>query len=195
MVNLSITSNVAGITAQLTRIVGEQQKAVVRALNKTAAQARTAASQEVRSAGYNMKASAIKKSFSISKATGKNLVVVLRATGRPIALINFQARQTKSGVSVNVKTGRKVLNHAFIATMKNGHKGVFERTGAARTKGAKVIKNGKRIRPNTPIKELFGPSIPSALANDAVERAIMKKIKEKFPLILASEINYLKIKG
>lgn len=192
---LSVKSNVKEITAGLSRVIGNQQKAVVRALNKTAEQARTAASQEVRSAGYNIKVSAIKKSFSITRATGKNLVVVLRATGKPIAMINYSARQTKSGVSINVKTGRQTLRHAFIATMKSGHQGVFERIGAARVKGAKIVKGGKRKRPNTPIKELFGPSIPMALGNDVVQQAIMKKIKEKFPKVLAAELNYLSLKG
>ncbi|KAJ3472392.1 hypothetical protein NLI96_g13358 [Meripilus lineatus] len=96
-----------------------------------------------------MKASAIKRSFSIKRATANTLLVTLQATGAPIAVINYSARQTGSGVSVNVKTGRKILKHAFIASMKNGHKGVFVRSGG---------KGSKRL----PIKELYGPSIPTA---------------------------------
>ncbi|MGN6589284.1 MAG: phage tail protein [Sphingomicrobium sp.] len=188
MLKLSVSADVKGITASLNRYVGDQQKAVVRALNKTAAQARTAAAQEVRSAGYNIKSSAIKSSFYIDKARAGRLVVMLKSTGRPIALINYGARQSKSGVSVQVKVGRQVLRHAFIATMKNGHRGVFERIG---NKHKKVKRNGKIVRTGLPIKELFGPSIPQSLSNDAVEKALMKKIREKFPQILKHELAFV----
>lgn len=188
MLKLDVRADVKGITASLTRYVGEQQKAVVRALNKTAMQARTAASQEVRAAGYNIKSSAIKSSFSITRATRGNLVVVLKSTGRPVALINYGARQGKNGVSVQVKAGRSVLRHAFIATMPNGHRGVFERTGKQHKK---VKRNGKVIRSGLPIKELFGPSIPQSLANDAVQKALMAKIRQKFPQVLKHELAFV----
>jgi hypothetical protein len=188
MLKLDVRADVKGITTSLTRYVGEQQKAVVRALNKTAMQARTAAAAEVRGAGYNIKSSAIKSSFSIQKASRGKLVVVLKSTGRPVALINYGARQGKNGVSVQVKAGRTVLRHAFIATMQNGHKGVFERTGKTHKK---VKRNGKVVRTGLPIKELFGPSIPQSLANDAVQKALMKKIREKFPQILKHELAFV----
>lgn len=188
MLKLNVSADIKGITASLTKYVGEQQQAVIRALNKTAQQARTAAAAEVRTAGYNIKASAIKNSFSIDKARRGRLVAVLRATGRPIALINYGARQNKGGVSVQVKTGRQVLRHAFIATMPNGHKGVYQRTGKEHKK---VIRNGHSRRTGLPIKELFGPSIPQSLANDSVEKALMKKIREKFPQILRHELAFI----
>lgn len=188
MLKLDVRADVKGITAGLTRYVGEQQKAVVRALNKTAMQARTEAVRSVRDEGYTIKASAIRRSFTIKKARAGQLVVMLTATGRPITLINYGARTTKSGVSVNVKNGRKMLRHAFIATMQNGHKGVFERIGKEHKK---VKRNGKTIRSGLPVKELFGPSIPQSLANDAVNKAIMAKIRQKFPQILKHELAFI----
>ncbi|EON13412.1 phage tail protein [Pandoraea sp. SD6-2] len=187
MLSLNVRADVRGITADLSRYLGEEKKAVVRALNKTANQARTEASKEVRSVGYNIKASAIKKSFAIKRASAGNLVVTLKATGRPIGLINYGARQGGGGVSVQVKSGRKVLKHAFIASMPNGHRGVFERTGKGHKK---VVRNGKVMRSGLPIKELFGPSIPQSLANDAVEKAVMAKIRQKFPQILRHELAF-----
>lgn len=187
MLNASVRADTKGITASMARYVGDQKKAVVRALNKTAQQARTAAAAEVHIAGYNIKSSAIKKSFSIKKATRGNLVAVLMATGRPIALINYGARQGKTGVSVQVKANRTVLRHAFIATMPNGHRGVFERIGKQHKK---VVRHGKPIRTGLPIKELFGPSIPQSLANKAVQKALIAKIKQKFPEILKHELAF-----
>lgn len=194
MIKLDIRADVKGITASLNRYVGEQQKAVVSALNKTAEQARTEASKQVRAAGYNITAKEIKKSFKIERAKPSNLVVMLKSTGQPIALINYGAHLTKSGVSVQVKGGRQILRHAFIIRMKNGHRGVFERTGQARVKGATVMLLGKKRRVNLPIKELMGPSIPQSLANMTVERAVMAKIREKFPQILRHELEYLAMK-
>ncbi|KVR46380.1 hypothetical protein WM11_31480 [Burkholderia ubonensis] len=72
--------------------------------------------------------------------------------------------------------------------MQNGHKGVFERTGKTHKK---VMRNGKVVRTGLPIKELFGPSIPQSLANDAVQKALMKKIREKFPQILKHELAFI----
>ena len=92
-----------------------------------------------------------------------------------------------------VKGKRTVLRHAFIAIMPNGHIGVFERVG---TQHKTVMgKKGKKIQSGLPIIELFGPSIPSALSNPVVERAIVKKIREKFPEILKHEIEFMTLKS
>jgi len=192
MIKLDIKTNGRDVMAKIKKFASDLEiKATVRALNKTAEQARTEASVQVRTAGFNIKASAIKKSFTIQKASAGRLLVVLKSTGAPIGLINYGARQTKSGVSVQVKGARTILRHAFIRTMGNGHKGVYERVGAARTKGAKQMVNGRMVRANLPVRELFGPSIPSALANEVVQNAIIAKMKQAFPKILEHEISFL----
>jgi Prophage minor tail protein Z (GPZ) len=190
MLNLQVKADTKGITASLKQFVANHQKAVVRALNKTALQARTEAVRDVRGAGYNIRAGDIRKSFKIKRANGNRLVVELVSTGAPIAVIAYGARQTKSGVSIQVKNGRQILRHAFIATTKSGHRGVFERVGPARVKGAKGKVRGRVRRLNLPIKELFGPSIPQSLANEAVNKAIMKKIAEVYPRLLQHEIAF-----
>ena len=136
----------------------------------------------------HIKVSAIKKSFYIEKANKYKMEVALKATGRPITLINYGARQTKSGVRVRVKNGPTVFHHAFIVTMPNGHRGVFERIG----KTHKKVKVGNKIlRTGLPIKELYGPSIPQGLNNKIVTAALMKLIREKFPAIYAHELKYV----
>jgi hypothetical protein len=194
MIELTFKTNIKGFTAYVNKVAAEHEKAVVRALNKTAISARAEASREVKALGYNIKSSAIKDSFSIKKATLKNLEVVLVSTGRKITLINYGAIASKMGVSVKIKGKRTVLRHAFIATMSNGHIGVYERVGLART-GAKAIgMNGRLRRVNLPIRELYGPSIPEALSQPIVEQAIMRNIQEQFPKILKAEINFLNLK-
>lgn len=191
MIKLDVKLDVKAITASIAQIAKEQEKAVVRALNKTAAQARTEAARSVRAAGYNIKIAAIKKSFTISKARSRHLVVTLKSTGEQIKLINYGARQSKSGVSVQVLEGRQVLRHVFLAKNARGGVGIFERVDRQGGKHKVVVRNGKKVRIGLPIKELFGPSIPQALSNEIVEKALMDKIREKFPAILAHEVQWL----
>lgn len=47
----------------------------------------------------------------------------------PVGLIWLGAKQTSSGVTAQ---GGRIVEGGFIATMKNGHKGVFKRRGTAR---------------------------------------------------------------
>lgn len=163
-------------------------KAVVRALNKVAAQAKTAASKEIRAAGYNMKAADIKKRIKVTRATAANPVAMVRVTGPVTPLIEFDARQTREGVSVKVKNGRKLIRHAFIATMESGHRGVFIRKDGKQP--------GRRGRPilNRDIEQLYGPAVPDGFNNVIVKKALVAVVTSKFPAILKHEIEYLRLK-
>jgi hypothetical protein len=131
----------------------------------------------MRDAGYNLKVSDIKRSLTINRASSGNLNAKVIESGRPIPLIKYDARQVSSGVSIDVLNGRKDIANAFIATMPSGHKGVFIRVGKTHekvTKRARVTWNGLSI------KELFGPSVPNGLANEAVQGALQELLEQKF---------------
>ena len=181
--NQQVLARVMALSSDLT------DKAGVRALNKVAAQAKTAASREIRAAGYNMKAARIKDRITVRPATAGNPVAIVRCSGRPIPLVEFSARETKAGVTVSVKNGRKAIKGAFIATMPSGHRGVFVRVGKAHKK---MMVRGKAAWHGLPIKELYGPAIPDAFGNDVVQQALVRLIKDKYPAILAHEIEFLR---
>ncbi len=184
MINLSVQNNFKQVAVKLFELRTDVlEKAKMRALNKIAAQVRVAASKEIRAAGYNMKAAGIKQRITIRRAYPGQASVSIKCSGKPIPLIQFSAREIKSGVSVSVKHGRKVIPHAFIATMPNGIKGVFIRVGKQHKKV-----NGQWH--GLPIKQLYGPSIPAAFGNDAVMAALVRLIQEKFPAILEHEIKF-----
>ena len=109
------------------------EKALVRTLNRTADKARVTASKTVRET-YNIKAGDLNKSIRIYKADRSRLVAQLTITGKPVGLIAFAARQTAKGVTYMIlKAGKRSRRaHAFIAIMKSGHRGVFERICDAR---------------------------------------------------------------
>jgi Prophage minor tail protein Z (GPZ) len=188
MTDISVNASTRKITAGAIPNPKDEIRAIVRAVNKTAMQARTQAVREVRIVGYNIKASTVRKAITLYRARGDDPVARLRARGLPIPLIEYGAKQTKGGVSVRVKSGRRTLRHAFIATMKSGHKGVFVREG----KGHKrVTKKGRSYMSGLPIKELYGPSIPDSLSNEAVEKTLAKFIADKYPAILEHELAWL----
>ena len=184
--------------------VADPKPAVARALNKTITTCRAKASQAIRAAGYNIKAGDIKAAMSISRASGAVLIARITASGRPIPLGKYGARQTGKGTSVRVKNGTKLIPGAFIATMPSGHKGVFVRVGSAAHTNLKALgmfkqpKGARRkaqYKHGLPIDELFGPSIPSAFINEVVTQQLITTARDRFPVVLAQELNYLQLKG
>jgi len=184
---ITVRATYDGAIAKLRMARAQSQKALVRALNKTATTAKAEAARQIRDAGYGLKIAAIKDSFSIRRASKASLVAAIRATGRPVPLIKYGARQTKKGVSVNVLQGRKLIAGAFIATMPSGHIGVFMRQGGTHKR---VVRNGLAMWSGLPIKELFGPSVPAAFANKVVMAALKSVIQERFAVVLTQELRY-----
>jgi hypothetical protein len=142
----------------------------------------------VRAAGYNLRASDVKAAIVVKRASAGSLTATVVAKGRPIPLIKYDARQTGQGVSVRVQKGRKLIAHAFIAVMPNGHKGVFVRVNA------RHLKYKGQWKKDLPIKQLFGPGIPDALANEIVQDTLQSFIVERFPVILEHEYEWLQRK-
>ena len=187
---IDVRNNMSRVMADMSRVTKEvMERATVSALNKTVAQAKTAAAREIRSAGYGLSPSTIKKALIIKKAYPGKLTASIVASGKPIPLVQYAARATAKGVSVNVLHGRKVVAHAFIATMPSGHKGVFVRQAGGKHKP--VNKDGRKRWSALPIRELFGPAIPDALSNATVQQTLQAFIDEKFPQLFEHEIKWL----
>jgi len=165
------------------------ERGQVRALNKMIDEVKVQAARAVRDAGYNVKIAEIKRGIRVRYAAPGRLRAEAVASGRPIPLINYGARETSKGVSVNVKSGRKLIPGAFIATMPSGHKGVFVREADA--KHRKMVNARKPGWHALPIRELFGPSVPDGLANDAVERTLRQLIVDRYPVLLEREVRWL----
>ena len=90
----------------------------------------------------------------------------LVAKAKPLPLMAFGARQTKTGVSVEVTKGkRSIVRHAFIATMQSGHTGVFMRRG-----NKQIARKGRYVgKARQPIHELFTATVASTLGQVAPE--------------------------
>lgn len=188
--SVNVRTNAHSIAFEMMAASQEMRNtALVRALNKMGQQVITASSREVRKAGYNLKAAEIKKSLKLKRATQGNYTATVTASGRPIPLILYGARQTAKGVTVSVLNGRKVIPGAFIATMPTGHTGVFVLQPGG--KHRKFKKAGKTSWHQLPIRELYGPAIPDAMANANVRDAVDALVAAKFTGILEHEHAWL----
>ena len=81
-----------------------------------------------------IKESTIERRLSVvmpgSRTTLERLSWGLRVSNKPISLGSYPSEQTPGGVVAEVNVGTTfVLRHAFIRTVRNGFRGVFERQG------------------------------------------------------------------
>jgi len=138
-----------------------------RAINRAATNAKTNMSKKVREQ-YVIKASDIKSTINISKATSSKPYAIVKSTGKKIDLTMFKINpkdarpqnQPKGGYKSQIKKegGLKVVPRGFLVNARGGL-GFFQRTGSSRM----------------PIARLMGPSVPQMIGNKNVIESIEKE--------------------
>jgi len=125
-------------------------RAINAAINRTLTTGRSNLVKRVRQE-IKISASDFRDAISLKKSSFSNLSGSIRLSRKRMPLSRFSPVQEPAGASVLVRmgAGRQVLKHTFLATMKSGHLGVFERIGA------------KRL----PIRERYGPTIVGVVGN------------------------------
>ncbi|WP_253303369.1 phage tail protein [Wolbachia endosymbiont of Phyllotreta cruciferae] len=97
--------------------------ATVRALNKTALWVRSQTVKQV-SEEKQIPKKAMRKKLSVDKANRKRLWSIVKLSSQWIGVAKLGSiKQTKIGA----RAGSRTYEGAFIATMKNGHIGIFKR--------------------------------------------------------------------
>ena len=169
-------------TLMLNGVKNGLPKVQARAVNKALAKSLTASSKEI-GGTVNLKAARIKKDFSQVKATYADPGGKLVCKGGPIGLINYSARQTRDGVTVQVLKSkpRTLLKHAFIATVK-GAQHVFWRTYTGpRAPYNPKLAYGRMSRDyRHPIERLTGPRIPDIFDRQEVMAVVLKTAAESY---------------
>jgi len=175
-----------------------QRKIHQQAMNKAATGVRTdmarAAQQEVTAAYGKMLAS-----ISIKKATSADPSAYVRSEGKVMPLSYYKVSQMKTGIKVQVlkSSTPTVIKHAFLATMKGGHKGAFWRKYKDKRKpvNKKMNYGALPIKFRLPIEQLFGPSIPDILkrkmAIDTVMRQADARLQVEYERVLNNEMRKL----
>lgn len=180
MVQVSISHNFPEVQRQLDQLQKDiAGKALVSAVNKTIAQAKTAMSREIRSE-FNLPASKVNDALRIVRANYRAGMFLVQATlespakrGRSLNLANFDARQTAKGVTFKVKKGggRKLIPGAFIG---NDGRTVFIRVG----------------KPRLPIKPLQTIDVAQMFNTKRINSRVVETMKAKFPAVFAHEAQF-----
>lgn len=131
------------------------------------------------------------KIVAIKSPTTGEPRVVFEVRGQGIALRDYGARQTKSGVSVLVLrgAGRKIVRGAFLARGYGNNLQVFKRTGQAKRR----MKAGRYARTailREPIEKLFGPDVYSQYIKDAIQKVGTDTWLERLPIELDRESEF-----
>lgn len=173
IIEIDIKSDVDRMFKQMSQVQKrDAPKALNQAINKTLKKAATVADVTIRKS-LNLKKQTIRKQFTIVQSNKTKLQGTIIVRGRPQPIIDFDAKQTKRGVTFKIKKdkGRRIIKGAFIATMRSGRKGVFVRTFK---KDVNPKKHG------LPIEEKFTTSVMQAFTNQKVRKELFKLGKSFF---------------
>ncbi len=187
MLVTSVKTNADKVAAAFRAAGKDGKPAVARALNRIGDMARTQTARGLREEGYNFTATEIRNAIRVERATSTNLVTRLKVRRSTKSLMNFDPKETKAGVTVKIKGGRKLIKGAFIGQRLNGLAGVFVEDKAA---GKIVLRRQKQYKRGSrggwhdyPARKLYGPSVGGAFVEqyfqDQLRRFIDAKFKER----------------
>lgn len=167
----------------------EMNRAIAIALNRTAVGVRSAAIDEIRKI-YKVKHATLTKAFTVRRAYHGKLQSMVFASGRPLNVIGFGARQVRAGVSVDIKGARKVIPGAFIMSIRPPGadapvRAVFERKFI----GARGGKRHGRF----PIRGVTTVKVPGMFSKDVVVDALRGVAVDRFTRELASAVRAIKM--
>lgn len=98
-----------------------------------------------------------------------------------MAIVNGNLRAVHPGIAATghqlVSTGPTRFTNAFVARMKSGHTGIFERNG------------GKTASGGAAISEIMGSSVPQMVGNEEVSEQLVEKTMGKLEERLEHEVN------
>ena len=182
---------------QLADIPGGIEVAMKRAMNRATAHLRTQSTREIRKDiraeqnittsyryfnGVEAKISFRGKKIPLWRYGGSSPSKPTVNTEKTVmAIVNGNLRPVHPGVAAAghqlVSTSPTTFSRAFVAQMKSGHIGIFERTG------------GKTPTGDAEIRELMGSSVPQMLGNEEVQESLAEKTMAKMDERLEHEVN------
>lgn len=147
---------------------------IARAITRTAGSAQVAMARAVAS-DIGVKVGVAKATMTVTKATPAHLIAQVVCTGPRIPLIDLGAKgpYPSRGKGRGVTAKGKRYPRAFIAQMRSGHRGVFQRSGTSRL----------------PIYELYGASMPHVFTKHAPAGAA--RAQEQLQKNVAHELEFL----
>jgi hypothetical protein len=170
-----------GVSVQFSALAIDRS-AVARALNQTTVSVQKMLVERI-AEDTGLPPAAVNKRLVRTTAKSDALEATIAADRTKVPLIDFGAsgpepsRGAVGGVSVRLRGGHGTYPHAFLATMRTGHRGVFQRVGGARL----------------PIRELRGPSV--WLVGRKFSAAVEAFARQQFPANLEAQDAFAGIAG
>ncbi len=167
---IEITSEtIERVSLLLDSIPKGAERALSNSINRGLIRVKSGATKGIKET-YKVNPAALNKVTNtiINKASTGNLVGYVSFSGYKIPLYKFSVSPKKPSTgkkvkaSVKVGSGETEFSTAFIANMKNGHTGVFERV----------------TRKRTPVSELMGLSAAQMVANEKIMDELEKEAQE-----------------
>lgn len=192
---IKIESNFNEIAIEFKKFGKNMDKAMLSAIDKTAAQGKTFASREVRKE-YNIASDAVKKGITLIKTEKVRNYAMIKAQGKALSLGKFISKnitQQSDGVVIEVKKGhKKLLRDKFITHVYSNsggkHKGVFFRKGP-KIEPSKGKYAGTKIK-RQQIFERFTLSVADMFRAKRVINDLKVFVADKFPKILEQRIDF-----
>lgn len=167
------SEGISDVMARMAALGDKASPAIVRALNRGGLTAKTYMASNV-AKDMKLKVSDVKEKIRVKEANLYKHSFEISASLKRLPLILFNARGPEPsrgrGRGVTARTNTKRYPHAFIATMKSGHRGVFQRVGKARL--------GIRELRNVSLGHVFDKFKPEGLKRGLA--SVAKNLKSEF---------------
>ena len=162
----------------LSEVPNGYEAAVSRSMNRAATAGRSAAVSTIRQE-YTIKASTVRRNFTIHKATRSDLEALVTSKGPRIQLVNYKTRP-KTDTTGNARKPVRVAVKA---------------RGGLKPLGKSFVYRGKILQrldtSSLPVQEVYGPAIPVLSGNNEVVDNVEKTMQETFLKRLDHETGYL----
>lgn len=162
----------------LSEVPNGYEAAVSRSMNRAATAGRSAAVSTIRQE-YTIKASTVRRNFTIHKATRSDLEALVTSNGPRIPLVNYKTRP-KTDTTGNARKPVRVAVKA---------------RGGLKPLGKSFVYRGKILQrldtSSLPVQEVYGPAIPVLSGNNEVVDNVEKTMQETFLKRLDHETGYL----
>jgi len=199
MLTVSVNDNLTLAASRLAGIRAEiKDKAIARALNRTATTVRANASREIsRELGGAIKVGQVRKAIRQANARRDLLRAVLTANGRRrIPLSAFRPRQTSTGVTIRMGSRSVTVPGAFITPSG----AVRMRTPTWRgTLFNEVQRRRNRLQrgdvPDFPIAQLYAPGVPAVFVQPRILNAQERLARERFAIEFERQLRFALAKG
>jgi hypothetical protein len=182
------------VRAMLQGVKGTADVVMKRAIDRTMGTVKTTVSRVARET-LNIYKRDLDKEIGIRKFNSATNSGAVTIQGTSLPVYDFKPQQKPSGVSVQIKKKgpRKVIEGAYISTMKSGHAGVFWREWhqfkvprKAKQPPWKKLPRKYRLK----IHEIFTTSIPEALGDLVPMAEILADAEVNLHDNLERELNY-----